>query len=142
MPFRLPRRSRPSRARLASRAGPGGTGLEEPPVGYSNLPSSVGSTSPSRDHDDIAGVVHITSPNPLPERGDDGDTSEGQSTGRGRRPRHDPSSILAGLVMRTDPALALTGRRCVPRRLLEAGFEFRHTTFESAIHELISAGPP
>jgi hypothetical protein len=27
----------------------------------------------------------------------------------------------------------------VPRRLLEAGFEFRHPTFDSAIHELLSA---
>jgi NAD dependent epimerase/dehydratase family enzyme len=38
--------------------------------------------------------------------------------------------------MRTDPALALTGRRCVPRRLLEAGFEFRYPSLAGALADL------
>ena len=34
-------------------------------------------------------------------------------------------------------ALALTGRRCVPCRLLDAGFEFAHPTFRSALDDLL-----
>jgi NAD dependent epimerase/dehydratase family enzyme len=37
------------------------------------------------------------------------------------------------VFLRTDPALALTGRRCVPRRLLEAGFEFAYPTLPPAL---------
>jgi NAD dependent epimerase/dehydratase family enzyme len=47
--------------------------------------------------------------------------------------------------MGSDSALALTGRRCVPRRLLTAGFEFDHPTFESALADVldgISSTPP
>lgn len=35
-------------------------------------------------------------------------------------------------LLGSDPALALTGRRAVPARLLEDGFEFRTTTFRAA----------
>jgi NAD dependent epimerase/dehydratase family enzyme len=38
--------------------------------------------------------------------------------------------------MGTDPALALTGRRCVPRRLLDAGFTFRFERFAQAVADL------
>ena len=41
--------------------------------------------------------------------------------------------------MRTDPALALTGRRCVPRRLLEDGFEFEHPHFDDAVRDLLAS---
>jgi NAD dependent epimerase/dehydratase family enzyme len=44
------------------------------------------------------------------------------------------------MFMRTDPALALTGRRCIPRRLTDAGFEFAHPTFDSAVRGLLSDG--
>jgi NAD dependent epimerase/dehydratase family enzyme len=40
--------------------------------------------------------------------------------------------------MGSDPALALTGRRCVPRRLLDAGFEFEHPTFDDALADLLA----
>ena len=41
--------------------------------------------------------------------------------------------------MRTDPALALTGRRCVPRRLADAGFDFEYPTFDDAVADLASS---
>lgn len=89
-----------------------------------------------RDHDDIAGVVHVTSPNPVQNRNTMATLQKGV-----RRPWSPPTPKplvhLGALLMRTDPALALTGRRCRPRRLLDAGFEFRHPTFDSAIHELL-----
>ncbi len=41
-------------------------------------------------------------------------------------------------IMRTDADLALTGRRCVPRRFLEQGFQFRHAELAAALHDLLS----
>jgi NAD dependent epimerase/dehydratase family enzyme len=39
--------------------------------------------------------------------------------------------------LRTDPALALTGRRAVPVRLDEAGFAFEHPELEKALEDLM-----
>lgn len=36
-------------------------------------------------------------------------------------------------LLRTEPVLALTGRRGIPARLLKAGFEFRHTDLKPAL---------
>jgi hypothetical protein len=44
---------------------------------------------------------------------------------------------LGAVLLRTDPALALTGRRAVSTRLATAGFEFRHPTLESALADLL-----
>jgi NAD dependent epimerase/dehydratase family enzyme len=41
--------------------------------------------------------------------------------------------------MRTDPALALTGRRCLPGRLEAAGFSFAFPTFADAIEDLLAS---
>lgn len=43
----------------------------------------------------------------------------------------------AYLVMRADPSLALTGRNCVPKRLLASGFKFKHTNLQSALQNII-----
>lgn len=51
-------------------------------------------------------------------------------------PTPKPFVHLGARVMGTD-ALALTGRRGVPCRLLGAGFAFRYPTFESAIADLV-----
>lgn len=87
------------------------------------------------DHEHIDGVVHITAPNPIRN-------SEMMATLRSefRRPWSPPTPEflvrLGALLMRTDPALALTGRRCIPRRLLAAGFTFDHPTLAEAIADL------
>ncbi|WP_229022905.1 DUF1731 domain-containing protein [Actinomarinicola tropica] len=47
-----------------------------------------------------------------------------------------PPVHLGALLTRTDPALALTGRRCVPSRLTDAGFDFEHPTFDDALADL------
>ncbi len=89
-----------------------------------------------RDRDEITGVVHVTAPSPVQNR-------EMMASLRSalRRPWSPPTPRplvhLGALLMRTDPALALTGRRCVPRRLVEAGFEFDHPTFLSALEDLL-----
>lgn len=88
------------------------------------------------EHVEIDGVVHITSPNPVQNR-------EMMATLRSALhrpwsfPTPKPLVHIGALFMRTDPALALTGRRCIPRRLIEAGFEFTNPTFESAVRHLL-----
>lgn len=88
------------------------------------------------DDASLEGVVHVTSPNPIQNR---------EMMAALRSALHRPWSPptlrplvhIGALLMRTDPALALTGRRCVPRRLLDAGFTFEHDTFSDAIADLI-----
>lgn len=89
-----------------------------------------------RDHDELAGTVHLTAPEPI--QNEDMMASLRSAL---RRPWSPPTPkplvYLGARLMGTDPALALTGRRCVPRRLLEAGFDFQHPTFESAMKDLL-----
>ncbi len=46
--------------------------------------------------------------------------------------------LAASLLLRTDPELALYGRYCVPRRLLEEGFEFKFTEIGAALADLLA----
>jgi uncharacterized protein (TIGR01777 family) len=83
------------------------------------------------DDDSMAGLYHVTSPNPVTN-------AEMMATYRkllGRRfglPAPAPVTVLGALLLGSDPALALTGRRCVPARLLGEGFEFSIPTFQDA----------
>jgi NAD dependent epimerase/dehydratase family enzyme len=43
---------------------------------------------------------------------------------------------LGALLLRTDPALALTGRRAAPARLLAQGFRFTHPDLPGALTDL------
>ncbi|WHY73917.1 TIGR01777 family oxidoreductase [Fictibacillus enclensis] len=40
-------------------------------------------------------------------------------------------------LLRTEPSLALTGRNCVPSRIVEQGFEFSYTSLEDAFRDLL-----
>ncbi len=83
------------------------------------------------------GVVHVTSPEPIQNR-------EMMATLRTRLhrppalPTPRPLVQLGAWLMRTDAALALMGRRCVPRRLLDAGFEFEHSEFDDGLKDLLA----
>jgi uncharacterized protein (TIGR01777 family) len=88
------------------------------------------------EHPPLAGVVHLTAPNPIRNR----DMMAALRSALYRPwspPTPRPLVHLGARLLRTDPALALTGRRCVPRRLTEAGFEFEHPTFDGAIADLL-----
>jgi NAD dependent epimerase/dehydratase family enzyme len=58
-----------------------------------------------------------------------------------RRPWSPPTPAfavrLAAPILRTDPALALSGRRGVPKRLTEAGFHFQFPTLGPALEDLL-----
>jgi uncharacterized protein (TIGR01777 family) len=47
----------------------------------------------------------------------------------------------APLLLRTDPELALYGRFVMPRRLIEAGFEFRHPSLADALATIYAPRP-
>lgn len=85
---------------------------------------------------DLDGVLHVTSPQPVRN------ADLMQILRRVvRRPAALPTpawEVRAGAVwLRTDPALALTGRRAVPARFEEAGFVFEHPELERALEDLL-----
>jgi NAD dependent epimerase/dehydratase family enzyme len=88
-------------------------------------------------HQGMQGVVHVTSPNPIRNR----DMMKALRVVL-RRPWVPPIpkfaiQLGARLLFRTDPQLALTGRRGLPNRLLREGFEFRFPNFDAAIQDLV-----
>lgn len=88
------------------------------------------------DDPTMAGVVHATSPHPV---------RNAELMAALRRTLHRPPAPptpaalvrLGAVLLRTDPALALTGRRCVPARLLDAGFTFAHPELGPALTDLV-----
>jgi uncharacterized protein (TIGR01777 family) len=88
----------------------------------------------------LDGVIHVTAPSPIQNR----DMMAALRTALHRPwspPTPKPLVHIGARLMRTDPALALTGRRCVPRRLVDAGFTFRFETFDEAIADLTGCVP-
>ncbi|MFN2606342.1 MAG: DUF1731 domain-containing protein [Acidimicrobiales bacterium] len=65
--------------------------------------------------------------------------------GRPHRPWSPPTPStlvrVGAWLIGTDPALALIGRRCVPRRLQAARFDFGHPSFDGALADLLPARP-
>ncbi|HYY93746.1 MAG TPA: TIGR01777 family oxidoreductase [Pyrinomonadaceae bacterium] len=47
---------------------------------------------------------------------------------------------LGSFFLRTEAELALTGRRCIPDRLVEQGFKFVYTNLEAALADLLIEG--
>jgi uncharacterized protein (TIGR01777 family) len=83
----------------------------------------------------VTGVVHATGPRPV--RNADLMAALRRSVGRPAAPPTPEALVRLGAVLlRTDPALALTGRRAVPSRLLNAGFDFRHPDIDEALADL------
>ena len=86
----------------------------------------------------IDGMVHITAPSPVRNR--DMMASLRSAVGRPWSPPTPASFVRIGArLMRTDPDLALTGRRCIPKRLLDDGMGFEFATFDEAITELVGS---
>jgi len=43
---------------------------------------------------------------------------------------------IGAFFMRTEPVLALTGRRCKPQRLIEHGFDFRYEHIDDTLQSI------
>ena len=83
----------------------------------------------------LSGVIHATGPNPVLNA----DLMAALRASVCRPPAPPTPRLLVhvgAMALRTDPALALTGRRAVPARLLEAGFDFRHADLAEALADL------
>jgi uncharacterized protein (TIGR01777 family) len=86
----------------------------------------------------LAGVVHATSPYPVRN-------AELMAVLRKllHRPPAPPTPApvvrVGAMLLRTDPALALTGRRCVPSRLLDSGFSFSYPRLGPALANLLQS---
>jgi NAD dependent epimerase/dehydratase family enzyme len=90
---------------------------------------------PAEDEEPPAGVLLATAPNPVPN-------SELMAELRRalHRPAAPPTPVplvrLGAVLLRTDPALALTGRRAASIKLAKAGFEFTHPELRGALADL------
>lgn len=83
----------------------------------------------------LSGVLHATGPEPA--RNADLMAALRFSLGRPAAPPTPAALVRIGaMLLRTDPALALTGRRAVPARLLENGFRFAHPELDEALADL------
>ena len=83
-----------------------------------------------------AGILVASSPNPVRNR--DLMSSLRRVLHRPPAPPTPAWAVRAGAVLlRTDPALALTGRRAMPHRLLEAGFAFTHPDLDETLTDLL-----
>jgi uncharacterized protein (TIGR01777 family) len=81
------------------------------------------------DDEGMSGTYHLTSPNPVTN----GEMMRTYRRLLGRRiglPAPALGVRLAAPLMGSSASLALTGRRCMPRRLLDEGFEFEQPDFE------------
>lgn len=91
----------------------------------------------SLDDPDVAGVVHATAPQPVRNA----DLMAALRSALHRPAWAPPTPAWAvrvgSVLLRTDPLLALTGRRAVPQRLIERGFEFRHPSIDGALADLL-----
>ncbi|MFI5843009.1 TIGR01777 family oxidoreductase [Catenuloplanes sp. NPDC051500] len=84
----------------------------------------------------MSGVLHATSPSPV--RNADLMAALRRVLRRPPSPPTPEALVRIGAVLlRTDPALALTGRRAVPARLSGAGFEFAHPELVPALRDLL-----
>ena len=90
------------------------------------------------DDDTMSGTYHVTSPNPVTN-------AEMMATYRkllGRRFGLPSPAWLARLgapLLGSSASLALTGRRVVPTRLIERGFQFEQPDFEPAVRTALAA---
>ncbi len=92
------------------------------------------------DNPDMRGTYHVTSPNPVTN-------AEMMATYRSLLGRHlglptpAPIAKLGAPILGSSASLALTGRHCIPTRLLEENFQFTQPDFEpTARHALEHCG--
>ena len=84
----------------------------------------------------LNGIVHVTSPNPIQNK-----TLMRELRRALVRPWSPPTPAFlirvgARVLFRTDPLLALTGRRAAPIKLLERGFDFQFGSIDQTLKDL------
>jgi uncharacterized protein (TIGR01777 family) len=88
------------------------------------------------ERSELAGTYNASGPTPLSNR--EFMRSLRGVLGRGYSPPTPAfAAHLGAFFLRTEASLALTGRRCVPRRLEQQGFRFRWPELEPALRDLL-----
>jgi uncharacterized protein len=106
-------------------------------VSWLHIADFLGIIRAAIDDPSLNGVVHATSPNPVRN-------TELMATLRKQlhRPWSPPTPTalvhLGAALLRTDPALALTGRRCIPGELRAHDFIFRYPNLSDALADLLA----
>jgi uncharacterized protein (TIGR01777 family) len=88
------------------------------------------------ERDDVAGVVNIAAPHPLPYAEFMRVLREASGTRFGL-PANRWMLELGAFFMRTETELVLKSRRVVPARLLEGGFAFKYPQWPAAARDLV-----
>lgn len=89
------------------------------------------------ERSEIDGVFNATGPNPATNA--EFMRELRNALGRPWSPPAPAFAVRIGAaLMGTEGELALTGRRCVPRRLLENGFEFKYSALDEALRDSIT----
>ncbi len=87
------------------------------------------------ERDDMVGVFNATGPRPVTNA--EFMRELRRALGRPWSPPAPAWAVRMGaLLMGTEACLALAGRRCLPGRLLEKGFEFEYTDLTAALRDL------
>jgi uncharacterized protein len=88
-------------------------------------------------HEEFTGAVNLASPNPLPNREFMRDLRKAWGAPIGL-----PASAwmleIGSIFLRTETELILKSRRVVPKRLLDAGFQFRFPEWSTAARDLVA----
>ena len=101
------------------------------PIGPTDHPNQSNQPAPP-----MTGVYVVTAPEP--ERNRDFMRHLRRAVGRPWSPPAPAPMVRVGAyLMGTDPQLALLGRRCVPKRLTDEGFDFTFPTLDAALRDLI-----
>ncbi|HEX5188866.1 MAG TPA: TIGR01777 family oxidoreductase [Streptosporangiaceae bacterium] len=134
-------RGTPAYARLSAltRWGIGGRiGTGRQWVSWLHIDDFLGIVRLCLDDAGLAGVIHATSPEPVTNA--EFMAAFRHAWGRPAAPPT-PAWLLTfgAMLLRTDPALALTGRRCVPARLTALGFGFKYPRIGAAVADLRGA---
>lgn len=87
------------------------------------------------EHDDLAGPINISSPNPLPNREFMRIFREVWRTRIGL-PAFEWQLAIGAFFMRTETELILKSRRVVPKLLTDSGFEFEYSNWDEACRDL------
>jgi len=110
-------------------------------VSWIHIRDFIGAINFLVEHESLEGVMHITSPRPVQNR-------ELMAALRNvlKMPWAPPTPAVvirlgARFIFKTDPLLALTGRRALPTQLLNAGFNFMQAEIRLALDDLLGNRP-
>ena len=88
----------------------------------------------------MSGIYNVASPDPVTNA----EFMRALRRAHGRPwspPTPAPLVRLGCFLMRTEPVLALTGRRVLPKRLTEMGFAFRFPELTGSLEDIVRAAP-